>query len=162
MSRTALTVDGLHRRGRRTRPWVRGKAIECIVCLLWSTASASAGWAAESGTDNGFFSDAQAARGGALYDQYCTACHGARLEGNPGAPLVGATFLARWADGQHTLDDLFYVVRTLMPYNAPGTLTRQQNADVVAYILKVNGYPVGEDELPPNAAALKKMTLLPR
>ena len=94
-----------------------------------------------------------------MYDQYCTACHGARLEGNPGAPLVGATFPTRWADGQHTLDDLFYVVRTLMPYNAPGTLTRQQNADVVAYILKVNGYSAGENELPPNTAALKKVTL---
>ena len=109
----------------------------------------------------GIFSDVQAARGGELYQQYCAACHGARLEGNSAAPLTGATFRARWEDGQHTLDDLFYIVRSLMPNNAPGSLSRAQYADVVAYVLKANGYPAGETELAPASATMKEITLQP-
>ena len=112
--------------------------------------------------DGGFYSAAQAVRGEALYEQYCMACHGAKLQGNPAAPLAGAVFQGRWADGQHTLDDLFYIVRTQMPYSAPGSLARQQYADVVAYMLKMNGYEAGETELTPIASTLKKITLQPR
>jgi S-disulfanyl-L-cysteine oxidoreductase SoxD len=118
--------------------------------------------AAEPGSNAAVYTEAQAMRGERLYEQYCTACHGARLQGNPAAPLVGAVFESRWADGQHTLDDLFYIVRTQMPYNAPGSLAKQQYADVVAYVLKMNGYVAGEAELTPSAAALKKITLQPR
>jgi mono/diheme cytochrome c family protein len=97
-----------------------------------------------------------------LYEQYCRSCHGGRLQGNPAAPLAGAAFTSRWADGRHTLDDLLYIMRTLMPYNAPASLTKQQYADVLAYVLKVNGYPAGEAELIPSAAVLKHITLQPR
>ena len=34
-------------------------------------------------------------------------------------------------------------------------------ADVLAYILSVNGYPVGNDELPPDPAELKKLAIVP-
>jgi len=71
-------------------------------------------------------------------------------------------FQGRWADGQHTLDDLFYIVRTQMPYSAPGSLAKQQYADVIAYVLKMNGYEPGETELTPIASTLKKITLQPR
>jgi mono/diheme cytochrome c family protein len=109
----------------------------------------------------GPYSEAQAGRGEALYQQYCSACHGARLQGNPAAPLTGEAFRARWEDGKHTLDDLFYIIRSLMPNNAPGSLTKAQYADVVAYILKVNGYPAAGAELVPDAAAMRAVTLLP-
>jgi cytochrome c len=143
--------------------FLRGcKAMRWMMLLAGFAGSASRALAADFGADVGLFTDAQAGRGRAIYDQYCVACHGARLEGNPGAPLAGATFISRWADGNHTLDDLFYIVRSLMPYNAPGSLSRQQNADVTAYILKANDYPVGETELPPVPAVLKKVTLQPR
>ncbi|HYL19372.1 MAG TPA: cytochrome c [Burkholderiales bacterium] len=112
--------------------------------------------------DGGLYSATQAARGEALYEQYCMACHGAKLQGNPAAPLAGPVFQGRWADGQHTLDDLFYIVRTQMPYSAPGSLAKQQYADVIAYVLKMNGYDEGETELTPIASTLKKITLQPR
>jgi S-disulfanyl-L-cysteine oxidoreductase SoxD len=108
------------------------------------------------------FSEDQAARGESLYAQHCAACHGAKLEGNPAVPLAGEKFLGRWADGQHSLDDLLYIIRTLMPYNAPGSLSRQQYADLAAYILKSNHYPAGDAELPPRGAALKQMIAPPR
>ncbi|HXX11904.1 MAG TPA: cytochrome c [Burkholderiales bacterium] len=119
-------------------------------------------WAAEAENTEGAYSEAQAARGENIYQQYCAVCHGPSLQGNPAAPLTGPAFRVRWEDGKHTLDDLFFIVRSLMPNNAPGSLTKAQYADVVAYILKVNGYPAGDAELIPTAAAMKRVTLLPR
>ena len=127
-------------------------------CLGWFVCR---GVAAETQTAGGLYSEAQAGRGEALYQQFCSACHGARLQGNPAAPLTGEAFRARWEDGKHSLDDLFYIIRSLMPNNAPGSLSKAQYADVVAYILKVNGYPEGGSELTPNVAAMKAVTLQP-
>jgi len=132
----------------------RGALLACLVA--WE------GTAAGEGSTDGLYSDAQAARGESVYQQYCAICHGPSLQGNPAAPLTGPAFRARWEDGKHTLDDLFFIVRSLMPNNAPGSLSKAQYADVVAYILKVNGYPPGDAELIPTAAAMKRVTLLPR
>ena len=112
-------------------------------------------------SDDGLYSAAQAARGEETYQQFCSVCHGARLQGTPAAPLTGETFRGRWEDGRHTLDDLYYIIRSLMPNNAPGSLSKAQYAEVVAFILKVNNYPAGEDELVPKAAAMKAVTLQP-
>ncbi|MEO8134429.1 MAG: cytochrome c [Betaproteobacteria bacterium] len=122
-----------------------------MLCLTVSTTSA----------DDGLYSAAQAARGEETYQQFCSACHGARLQGTPAAPLTGEAFRGRWEDGKHTLDDLYYIIRSLMPNNAPGSLSKAQYADVVAYILKVNSYPAGGEDLVPKAAAMKAVTLQP-
>lgn len=111
--------------------------------------------------DGRVYSEAQALRGEALYQQHCSLCHGARLQGNPAAPLTGEAFRGRWEDGKHTLDDLYYIIRSLMPNNAPGSLSKAQYADVVAYVLKINNYPAGEAELVPKAAAMKAVILQP-
>lgn len=139
-----------------------GKWLLYAVLALGLTSFRCPSPAAEAGTDTGLYSEAQATRGERLYEQYCTACHGAKLEGNPAAPLAGGVFLSRWADGQHTLDDLFYIVRMQMPYSAPGSLAKQQYADIVAFVLKANAYPAGEAELTPSPADLKRITLQPR
>ncbi len=129
-------------------------AIRCLFPLIvFLAAGASA--------EDALYSAAQSARGEAIYQQFCSACHGARLQGTPAAPLTGEAFRGRWEDGKHTLDDLYYIVRSLMPNNAPGSLGKNQYADVVAFILKVNNYPAGEEELVPNAAAMKMITLRP-
>jgi mono/diheme cytochrome c family protein len=111
--------------------------------------------------DAGIYSEAQAVRGASLYEEHCSACHGSQLQGNPAAPLTGEAFRGRWEDGKHTLDDLYYIIRSLMPVSAPGSLSRAQYADVVAYILKVNKYPAGESELEPKAADMKGVILQP-
>jgi hypothetical protein len=41
-----------------------------------------------------------------------------------------------------------------MPQNAPGSLSRQQNADIVAYLLRENGFGAGNDVLPTDQATL--------
>lgn len=117
--------------------------------------------AAGSLAGEGVYSTAQAARGEEAYQQFCSVCHGAQLQGTPAAPLTGDVFRGRWEDGKHTLDDLYYIVRSLMPNNAPGSLSKSQYADVVAFILKVNRYPAGDEDLVPKAAAMKAVTLQP-
>jgi len=137
---------------RRPGGWL---LLACLAC------AALDGAAAHAQSTPGLFSETQAMRGEGVYRQHCSTCHGVRLEGNPAAPLTGAAFRSRWEDGQHTLDDLFYIVRSLMPNNAPGSLGKAQYTDVVAYILKINGYPAGESELVPAASAMKAVTLQP-
>jgi mono/diheme cytochrome c family protein len=129
-------------------------------CLVLFSVLALGMGAARAG-DDAVYSEPQAARGEALFQEHCAACHGARLEGNPAVALTGPAFRARWEDGTHTLDDFYYIIRTLMPYSAPGSLSRPQYADIVAYILKVNAYPAGDKELEPKAPAMKTLVLQP-
>ena len=110
----------------------------------------------------GLYTEAQAARGQALFDEHCPACHGAQLQGAAAVALIGAIFQAHWADGQHTVDDLFYIVRTQMPYTEPGKLSRQQYIDIIAFVLKANGYPPSANELPAVPTQLKQITLQAR
>jgi S-disulfanyl-L-cysteine oxidoreductase SoxD len=92
----------------------------------------------------------QARRGAALYQTHCSACHGEGLQGLESAPaLAGDTFNSTW-EGV-TLSDLADRVRTTMPMTAPGTLSRQQTVDVVAFILEAGKFPAGTTPLDPNA-----------
>ena len=134
-----------------------------LVRIAFPVLAAFAGQALaeEVARDDRVYSEAQALRGEALYQLHCSQCHGARLQGNPAAPLTGEAFRGRWEDGKHTLDDLYYIIRSLMPNSAPGSLSKAQYADIVAYILKTNNYPAGEAELVPKPAAMKAVILRP-
>jgi S-disulfanyl-L-cysteine oxidoreductase SoxD len=113
----------------------------------------------ESNTATIIYSEEQAHKGHDLYNEHCASCHGAALEGQGSLPLSGATFRARWADDRHSVDDLFYIVRTLMPYGQPATLSKQEYIDIIAYILMVNGYPAGAQPLPLDPRILKRITI---
>ena len=101
---------------------------------------------------DGVFTDAQAARGKAIFNMRCALCHGERLEGAAGPPLGGQEFLGP-RDGQ-PLPDVFEKINATMPADAPGTLEPQQVADVVAFILQANQFPAGRTELASTAAPL--------
>jgi hypothetical protein len=45
------------------------------------------------------------------------------------------------------MDVLFDYVATAMPLDRPGSLSRAANADILAFILKANGFPAGAKEL---------------
>jgi hypothetical protein len=55
---------------------------------------------------------------------------------------------------------VFDIIQTRMPWNLSGHLGPQQNADVLAYILKRSGSPVGLEELPRRSELLSTMTIL--
>lgn len=95
---------------------------------------------------DGIFSPVQADRGQAVYTARCAACHGATLDGTGEAPgLTGGEFVSHY--DQLTVGDLFERVRTTMPQNDPATLSRDEYADVVAFLLKSNGFPAGTTAL---------------
>ena len=48
-----------------------------------------------------------------------------------------------------------------MPADRAGSLSRTQNADILAYILSVNQYPVGKNELATQTEMLKTIRLDP-
>ncbi len=49
-----------------------------------------------------------------------------------------------------------------MPQNSPGRLTRQQDADIVAYMLAFNQYPAGKAELDTHSEVLKQIQIKPK
>src|SRR3954453_13145200 len=103
---------------------------------------------------DGAYTEAQAARGKDLYSKECGSCHGPELTGGEMAPgLSGGEFLAGW-DGL-TMGDLFERVRISMPQNAPGSLSGQVNADILAFVLASNKFPAGTTELQKEAMILK-------
>jgi mono/diheme cytochrome c family protein len=108
---------------------------------------------------DGVFTEAQAARGEKVYAEYCGYCHGDGLGGVEAAPaLTGPAFYANW-EGE-TLNALFERIRTGMPQDSPGSLSRAQNADIVAHMLRVGGYPAGDAELDGQAGALGQIRIV--
>ena len=104
------------------------------------------------------FTDAQVKKGSDLYQQQCAACHDAQLTGSGTAPaLAGTDFSANWKD--ETVGSLFERIRATMPADNPGSLTRPQVSEMVAFILNFNKYPVGQTELGTDFEALKAIKI---
>jgi len=102
----------------------------------------------------GVFTKEQAKRGEHLYVQNCSSCHGPDLSGNDeAAPLAGPVFLSSW-DGL-TMADLSNRVRVSMPPNNLGKLSRQEIVDILSYVLSINNFPAGKNELDPKPEVLK-------
>jgi len=101
---------------------------------------------ADRSTWDGVYTAEQAQRGEQLYRKACSSCHGESLEGQGAAPpLAGDDFTSNWK-GQ-TLKDLFEKIQTTMPADHPGTLRREENADLVGFLLSVNKFPGGKTAL---------------
>ena len=54
-----------------------------------------------------------------------------------------------------SLGDVFDRIRTTMPQDNPGSLTRDDVADILAYLLKANALPPGAKELDRRSEYLK-------
>ena len=105
---------------------------------------------------DGVYTEEQAKRGEAVYTKECASCHSDTLIGGGGAsPLTGGSFLSNW--NGLTVGDLFERIRKTMPQGAPGKLTKQQGADVLAYLLSFNKFPAGKTELRRQAEFLKQI-----
>ena len=105
---------------------------------------------------DGVFTQEQAQRGGALYASQCGSCHGIALSGGESAPpLAGGDFIANW--NGLTVGDLFERIRVSMPADRPGRLSREQNSDILAFVLSANQFPAGKTELERQTEALKQI-----
>src|ERR1051326_3875155 len=101
---------------------------------------------------DGVYTEAQATRGAMTYGQSCAGCHALATEGK--APLVGDAFWKSFQ--QKTVGDLLEFVTTYMPNGTPGSLSKGAYEDIVALLLKSNGFPAGATELSlPGAAEVQ-------
>jgi len=108
---------------------------------------------------DGVYTETQAKRGEKIYAARCVKCHTETLLGDGTATaLTGTGFAANW--NGVSLGDLVDRTRNTMPDDDPGTMSRQQIADVTAYVLSFNKFPVGETELPAQTEALNQITFL--
>ena len=98
------------------------------------------------------FSAAQADRGRNVFRSNCTACHYS-------SEFNDRQFKFKWR--RRTAGNLFEMVSTQMPEDAPGSLELQEYADIVAFVLRLNGFEPGGLELPPDPAALETISLAP-
>ena len=93
----------------------------------------------------------QATRGKDVYAGACVSCHAGM--GNHTGPI----FRARW--GGRSVVELYQYVSENMPKNDPGSMSPDEYASVVAYLLQLNGMPAGATPLPTDTVALKTMTI---
>lgn len=113
------------------------------------------------------FTAEQADRGrGSYRANNCAFCHGEDLAGlfdfrgseyGGGPALTGGRFLQTWRT--NGLDALFATIQTRMPPEQPGSLSAAEVADLLAYILSVNGFTADGVELSPDPNALATRSL---
>jgi cytochrome c len=102
---------------------------------------------------DGIYTDAQAERGRASYQQSCVGCHRDDLRGDNTAPsLVGESFMCLWGDME--VGELAARAQKVMPPERPGSLPAQTYTDIVAFILQKNAIPAGAKELGADADSL--------
>jgi cytochrome c553 len=107
---------------------------------------------------SGVYTEAQAFRGEKVADTTCIGCHGPGLDGGDSGPkLVGDVFLANWSS--QPVSELFAWIREAMPPDAAGTLSSEDTAAVVAYILKQNKMPAGKQALPTTREELSRIKM---
>ena len=95
---------------------------------------------------DGAYTEAQAARGAMAFTQSCAGCHALGAQGR--APIAGEAFWKSFA--QKNVGDLLEFVSKYMPNGTPGSLSEPTYDDIVALILKTNGFPAGPTELARN------------
>ena len=145
----------MHKKELRFR-WV---ASGLAVGLLLGAIASPTGVHAQNGPTAGaqtvvdkVYSTAQAGRGEEKFNQICTACHLV-------SDLSGSRLREKWED--QTVGDVFNFISNSMPEGDPGSLTKDEYASIVAYLLKQSGYPAGEADLPTDTAALAKVKIVP-
>ena len=99
---------------------------------------------------SGVYSESQADHGEETYMGVCVGCH-------PAGTYTGETFKAAWSG--RPLSDLFDQIKEKMPKNDPGSLSPEQTAQLVSYILRLNKVPAGKADLPADTDPLKDIKI---
>jgi len=87
----------------------------------------------------GVYTAAQADRGVKIYNAKCASCHAPNR-------FTDDFFYSSFAG--KPLWEMFDVISDSMPEDDPGSLKKDEYADVIAYLLRLNKFPAGETELP--------------
>jgi mono/diheme cytochrome c family protein len=124
--------------------------VVCAALLSLARQSSAQAPRGSESTRAGVYSASQALRGSDVYAGSCKSCHTPESHAGP-------AFYARW-NGRPLLE-LYEFIRDRMPKNEPGSLSAQEYADVLAYLLKMNQMPSGRRELPADSLAMKAIRI---
>ena len=91
----------------------------------------------------------QAARGRAAYVDVCAECHA--------LTWYSGDVVRVW--GGQPLVNLYDLISTTMPESNPGSLSKKQYVDMLAYFFELNGLPPGQEELPRRASLLGRIII---
>ena len=136
---------------RGTAPSIAALAIVAGLCAERGSAAGS--------SPPALYSSAQASAGSKAYSASCAQCHGAQLEGGAGPALTGPNLRTLATKTKLTVGDMYGFISQQMPMNAPASLSKDQYAAILAYILKFNGYPSGPRPLTAAQADASKVII---
>jgi mono/diheme cytochrome c family protein len=136
---------------------VFGAAVALGLLIFFSSAAArpaaQQGAPADKKIWDGVYTSAQAARGKEPFERSCARCHNIELAGSQRGPaLKGNAFWSKYDN--ESLSSLFMFIRDTMPQDGPSLVSDEMKADVLAYIMSVNGMPAGNAELKADIRAL--------
>ena len=100
-------------------------------------------------TADGVFTQRQAKRGQRVHRRACQRCHIPDF-------YKGGLF-DNWAG--NTVGALHSHIANTMPQDRPSSLTSKQYTDILAFLLMINEFPPGEDELPSDDPALARIII---
>jgi mono/diheme cytochrome c family protein len=131
--------------------WAIIAAVWGVAVVVRSAAAQDSSAATTRSTLTGVYSAAQATAGQDIFESTCLGgCHNA-------ASHKGMAFEQHWKG--HSVSELFKIIYEKMPDDNPGALSAEQSAQVVAYMLKMNGLPAGKEDLPVDIEALSKIKI---
>jgi S-disulfanyl-L-cysteine oxidoreductase SoxD len=133
-----------------------GVAIRVARCAVMAVVAAAGAAAASAQTQphagrsvlSGVYTAEQAAQGETVFKNVCANCHAT-------SQFTGVAFLKQWVG--RAVYSLFDQIRTSMPQDNPGGLSRAEYLAVITYILKLNSLPAGTAALPEDEAELKQI-----
>jgi mono/diheme cytochrome c family protein len=117
-------------------------AIALAAVAAWSVAI---GGQEKKSVKAGVYTAVQADRGQSLYRSKCASCH---------APNRFTDDFFYQSFAGKPLWEMFDVISDSMPEDNPGSMKKEEYADVIAYLLKLNKFPEGGTELPIDKDAL--------
>ena len=128
------------------RSW--GLGLGAWACLIFVVPALDA--QEKKSVKSGVYTAAQAERGLALYRSKCASCHAPNR-------FTDEFFYTSFAG--KPLWEMFDVISDSMPEDNPGGLKKEEYADVIAYLLKLNNFPTGETDLPIDKDALSAILM---
>jgi mono/diheme cytochrome c family protein len=134
----------------RLRAFAATAGLAVCAAMLVSAAAAAAGGQDKTSVKAGVYTAAQADRGQTMFRSKCASCH---------APNRFTDDLFYTSFAGKPLYEMFDVISDTMPEDDPGSLKKEEYADVIAYLLKLNNFPAGSTELPTDKDALSAIMM---
>ncbi len=147
LERVSRALGALQRSGRLQRlnaplaPHRTSWQVGAVATSADAPNPAQRGWkiVRVSATPTAQFAADQVGPGRKVYAAECAKCHGDKMQGRTAPALVGPGF-APSSNSTMTVGGIYQYVTTNMPADKPGLLKPVQYVDVMAFLLRANGY----------------------